>query len=185
MNASRVPDQVTTSQTYGVDWQFSSVRAGYHGTHTFQDSRQVGRENADAVNQTHTVSVSISTISQLMFTLDGSVESLENRQTSTTVRTNRLGLGISALLSRGFNTNINGTLSRSKDNVGASSQTQGAFSLESSYAFDLSRSFVFNWRGQLFVRYAWNEAVSSNALFDLRARTRAWVITTGISLNLF
>jgi hypothetical protein len=185
MTATRVPDQVTTSQAAGIEWQINGLRAGYRGTYTLQDNRQVGQENADAVNRTHTVSISFPALSRVVATLDGSLESLENKGTNSMVRTNRLGLGLSALLFRGFSTNMNGSISRSKDNAGSTSQTQGFFSLETSYAFDLSHSLVFNWRGQLFVRYAWNEAVSTNDLFDVHSSTRAWVITTGVSLNLF
>jgi hypothetical protein len=185
MTAIRVPDQVTTSHSAAVEWQLNGVRTGFRETRTVQDNRQPGREDADAVSETQTVSISISALSEMAINLDGSLESLENKETATTLRTRRIGLGLSMLLFAGLNTNVNGTLSKSGDNIGSSGQTQGSFSLEGSYAFDLSRSFVFNWRGQIFVRYAWNEAVSTNSLFDLHSRTRAWVITTGISLNLF
>ena len=185
MTATRVPDQVTTSKTAGIECQLNGLRAGYRGAYTLQDNRQVGRENADVANQTHAISLSISAVSQLMVTIDGSLESLENKETQQIVRTNRIGLGLSASVFRGCTTSINGTLSRSKDKSGSASQTQGFFSIESSYAFDLSRSFVFNWRGQVFARYSWNESTSANDLFDIHSRTRAWVISTGISFNLF
>jgi hypothetical protein len=182
---TRVPDQVTTSQTAGIEWQITNLRVGYRGTYTLQDNRQTGRENADAVNRTHGVSLSVTPFPQLVMTAEGSLESLESLETSTIVRTRRIGLGLSALLLPGTSTNVTGSLSTTKNDDGSSSQRQASFSFETSYSFDLSRSFIFNWRGQLFVRYAWNEGLSRNLLFDQRSMTRAWVITTGISFNLF
>ncbi len=182
---TRVPDQVTTSQTAGIDWQSTGLRVGYRGAYTLQDNRQTGRENADAVNRAQGVNLSISPVSQLVTTIEGSLESFENMETETVIRTRRIGLGLSALLIPGTSINITGSLSTSKNDDGSNSQKQASFSFETSYTFDLSRSFVFNWRGQLFVRYAWNEGVSDNFLFDLHSQTRAWVVTTGISFNLF
>lgn len=182
---TRVPDQVTTSQTAGVEWQIDQFRAGYRGTYTKQDNRQIGREGADAANKVHSISLSVSPFAQVALTIEGSRESLENMELGTVIRTNRIGLGLSTLLFPGASTNFNGALSTSKNDDGSDSQQQASFSLEGSYAFDLSSSFLFTWRGQLFVRYAWNEAVSRSALLDLRSLTRSWVITTGVSFNLF
>ena len=182
---TRVPDQVTTTQTASVECQVSVLRAGYRGTHTLQDNRQAGRENADAVNRTHGLALSISPLQQLAMTIEGSLESLESLETNTIVRTKRVGLGLSALLLPGVSTVLNGSFSSSENDDGSNTQEQASYSLEASYAFDLTSSFVFKWRGQLFMRYAWNEAVTSNALFDLHSLTRAWVITTGVSFNFF
>jgi len=57
--------------------------------------------------------------------------------------------------------------------------------VETSYAFDLSSSFVFNWRGQMFARYSWSEFTTRDNVFNLDIQTRAWVVSTGISFTLF
>ena len=182
---TRVPAQVTTSQTAAVEWQVSGLRAGYRGTHTVQDNQQVGRENADAVNRIHSLALSLSPFQLMTMSIEGSLESMENLEISSIVRTKRIGLGLSALLFPGASTSFNGTLSSTENDDGSNEQRQASFSVEASYALDLSSSFMFTWRGQLFVRYAWNEAITSNALFDLRQQARAWVITTGVSFNIF
>lgn len=181
----RVPDQVTTSHTTGIEWQGNTVRAGYRGTFTRQDNRQIGRENADAVNRANGLNVSFSPVTQLSVNLEGLLESSENTESGSVIRNKRMGASILAQLFASTSVSLNASLSTSKPDDGSSNQRQASFSLETSYAFDLSSSFVFNWRGQVFARYSWSESKSRDNVFNLDTQTRAWVVNTGISFNIF
>jgi hypothetical protein len=181
----RVPDQVTTSHTAGIEWQGSSLRLGYRGTYTTQDNRQPGKENADAVNRTNGFNISFSPLTQVSLNLEGSLESSENTETGSIIRNRRVGANLLAPLVLGVTALLNASLSTSQPDDGSSSQRQALFSLETSYVFDLSSSFVFKWRGQAFVRYSWSEFETRDNVFNLDSQTRAWVVNTGISLNLF
>jgi hypothetical protein len=181
----RVPDQLTTSHSAGIEWQGSSLRVGYRGTHTTQDNRQVGGENADAVNRTNGLNISFSPVTQVFLTLEGSLESSENTGTGAVIRNKRIGTTLLASLVEGASTSVTASLSTSAPDDGSSSQRQTLFSLETSYAFDLSSFFVFKWRGQAFVRYSWSEFESLDNVFNLDSHTRSWVVNTGISINLF
>ncbi len=181
----RVPDQVTTSHTAGIEWQGSSIRASYRGAFTRQDNRQIGRENADAVNRANGLNISLSPVTQISVNLEGLLESSESTESGSIIRTRRTGAGVLAQPFAGSSVSLNASLSTSKPDDGSSNQQQASFSLETSYAFDLSSAFVFKWRGQAFVRYSWNEFKSRDEVFNIDTRTRVWVVNTGISCTLF
>ena len=182
---ARVPDQLTTTHSAGVEWQGGSLRVGYRGTFTTQDNRQPGRENTDIVGRTNGLSLSFSPIAEISTSLDGSLESIENTGTGMILRTDRAGFNVLAGLFTGATASLNASLSVTEPDDGTSEQRQASFSLETSYAFDLSSLFVFSWRGQMFVRYSWSEFTSRDNVFNLDSRTRAWIVNTGISINLF
>lgn len=183
--AERVPDQVTTSHAAGIEWQGSSVRLGYRGNFTQQDNRQIGRENADVFSRTNGFSLSFSPLSQVSVNLEGSLESTENTDISLINRTKRIGASIFAQLLAGSTVSLTTSLSSSKPDNGSSTQRQSLFSLETSYAFDLSSAFVFHWRGQLFARYSWSEFKSRDNVFNIDTQTRAWAVNTGITFTIF
>jgi len=181
----RVPDQLTTTHSTGVEWQGGGLRVGYRGAFTMQDNRQPGRENFDIVGRTNGLSLSFAPIAEVSLTLDGSLESIENTGTGMILRTDRAGLNALAALFAGVTASLNASLSVTEPDDGTSEQRQASFSVETSYGFDLSSLFVFSWRGQVFVRYSWSESTSRDNVFDLDSQTRAWVVNTGISINLF
>ena len=181
----RVPDQMTTSHTAGIEWQGGNLRVGYRGAFTTQDNRQAGKENADAVNRTNGLNISFSPVTQVSMNLEGSLESSENTETGTVIRNKRIGTNLIASLVAGASASLTASLSTSAPDDGSSSQRQALFSLETSYAFDLSSFFVFKWRGQAFIRYSWSEFESRDNVFNLDSHTRAWAVNTGISINLF
>jgi hypothetical protein len=181
----RVPDQMTTSHTAGIEWQGGSLRVGYRGAFTTQDNRQAGKEKADAVNRTNGLHVSFSPVTQVSMSLEGSLESSENTETGAVIRNRRFGTNLLASLVAGASASLTASLSTSEPDDGSSSQRQALFSLETSYAFDLSSYFIFKWRGQAFIRYSWSEFESRDNVFNLDSHTRAWVVNTGISFNLF
>jgi hypothetical protein len=183
--AERVPDQVTMSHTAGCDWQASDLRVTYRGAITTQDNRQVGRENADAVTRVHGLTVAFSPLARLSLNIEGAVESNENVATGSVLRLRRLGAGVNATLFPGANATANATLSATAPDDGSTSQNLASFTVETSYAFDFSRSLLFAWRGQLFVRYSWNQFILRDDLLLMRTANRAWAIHTGASMTLF
>ena len=181
----RVPDQITTSHTAGIEWQGGSLRVEYRGAFTTQDNRQAGKENADALNRTNGLNISFSPVTLISMSLEGLLESSENTETGAVIRNKRIGTNLLASLVAGASASLTASLSTSQPDDGSSSQRQALFSLETSYAFDLSSHFAFKWRGQAFIRYSWSEFESRDNVFNLDSQTRAWVVNTGISLNLF
>lgn len=180
----RVPDQVTTSHSITADWQERTFQVSYRGAFTFQDNRQVGRENADLKSNTHALGITLSLRSGVSIGVDGSQESNANTEINLISRTTHVGLRVSGQPLPGSNVSFSGSLSRTKPNTGTSRQDQASLSVDTSYSFDLSSLLVVNWRGQVFARYAWNEVRSDDTLFNVHSLVRAWSISTGVSFSI-
>jgi hypothetical protein len=58
-SASQVPDQITTSQVLGAEWQPGTARLTYEWDRSLQDNRQPGRESADFETVKHTFGVGV------------------------------------------------------------------------------------------------------------------------------
>ncbi len=181
----RVPDQLTTSHTAGIEWQGYGMRVAWRAGLTLLDNRQPGRENADAVNRTQGLNVSVAPLSTVVVGVDGSLESAEDLENSTVIRTRRVGASISGQPFLGAGLNLAASLSTTKPGNGSAAQKQASCTVEASYAFDLSSAFVFSWRGQIFVRCTWNELSSRDFVFGLNAYRRSWVLQTGVSFTMF
>jgi hypothetical protein len=139
----------------------------------------------DIVGRTNGLSLSYSPVPEVSLNLDGSLESTENTETGAILRTDRVGGSVLALLFAEVAASLNASLSTTEPDDGTSSQRQASVALEASYSFDISSLFIFKWKGQMFVRYSWSEFTMRDNVFDLDLQTRAWVVNTGISMNLF
>ena len=53
---SHLPDQITTSHDISNSWQFETFSLSLQSSHSFQDNRQIGREESDFKNLQHSVS---------------------------------------------------------------------------------------------------------------------------------
>jgi hypothetical protein len=182
---SRVPDQVTTSHAAGIEWQGRHLTVAYHGAFTLQDNRQPERENADILNRAHAISLTILPLEQLSVNLDGALESTENTDISAIVHIRRLGANVLARPLTSSTVTLSGSLTTSEAADGSSSSQQAFFSIETAYAFDFSPALVFNWRGQVFARFSWNDSRTEDRTFDVNVYQRAWTVTTGVSFNIF
>lgn len=180
-----VPDQVTTTHSTGFDWGGELLRCGYRGAYTTQDNRQPGRENADAVNRTNALNLTIAAARWFAASMEASLESNENTESGVIQRSRRIGANLSLLPWSGLTTLLTASRSVTEPDDHTSRQQQTQMMIESSYEFDFTPYVVFRWRGRVFARYSWNEAHERDNVFDVSSRSRAWVIHTGLSLNFF
>jgi hypothetical protein len=181
--AERVPDQVTTTHTVSIDWQQTFLQVGYRGAFTFQDNRQIGRSLADIRNALHSISATYGFTGGLSAGVDASEESTENVEINLINRTTRVGLRVTMQPLVGSNVALNGSVSQTTPSTGGNKQLQASFSLDTSYSLDLSSLLVIPWRGQVFLRYAWNEFQTHDLVFNIHSLTRAWSVTTGVALS--
>ena len=91
-NESHVPDQFSSNQLIGVEWQQALWQASYQWGRSNQDNRQPGRETADLKNFTNLVTIGVSPGGQVNLTGEMSFDSAVNRQQVRTDRTRRFAL---------------------------------------------------------------------------------------------
>ena len=86
---AQIPDQLSTNQTGGVDWQAGSVRWGYRMNYSNVDNRQPGRDLADSLAVAQSANLSVPVTSFLDAAAEFGWERTENTETGAVDRTKR------------------------------------------------------------------------------------------------
>jgi hypothetical protein len=184
-SASQVPDQITTSQTLGAEWQPGTARLTYEWNRSLQDNRQPGRESADFETVAHAFGAGVMSTSALDVGAEVSfegIDALEQRTHDTTRR-----LGINATWRPGRTTSIGGSLSRTFS--GNDPRTRKGRS--SDFTLQLTQDVVFaprspnRLRGQGFVRFARRTNRLTDLEFGADSQDQSWVLNTGLTFRIF
>lgn len=182
---SQVPDQISTNQLFAAEWQLQKLRFGYRFNQSFQDNRQVGREQADLRNIVNAFTVGLSPASVLDMNFELNAESANNREQNRTDRNYRLGSNINwrmterAALALTVSTIFAGDVARTTRSRNAE------FDLQWSYRFMLERSRFRKVQGQFFVKYANRYARSLDNLFGLSNLTKLQTFNIGLNFTFF
>lgn len=187
-SASDIPDQQTTIQDAGLNWQIDQWQLGYRVNQSDQDNRQPGFETADASTRTHGVTVGVTPRSNLRVGLEIGVERQDNKKLA---QKNYLRRGaINANWNVTPVTTLDGslTLSSTQDR-GADGDTHlSAVQLGIARGINLWRSESPTPRGQVFLRFTKrdNRLISISAPFDPpRQEGGVWNVASGLTLRLF
>jgi hypothetical protein len=182
---SHVPDQSSTNQSFGAEWQRERWRFGYRFNQSFQDNRQVGRELADFKAQVHNFSFGVTPFRRLNLSCELSSER------ANTLETNRLDRSLRA----GFNFTLQTTkaseLSATVSSIFAGdvakvSQSRNAdLDLQWGWRFGVERGQLRKVQGQFFIRYANRYARATDNLFLFRNITKIQTTSAGLSFTFF
>ena len=180
---THVPDQVSTNQTYGVEWQRTRWRFSYQRNSSDQDNRQIGRELADFLNTTNNIAISWNALAAVDVSADFGFDDAENKEQAQTNRTRRLGGSVNWRPTS--STVVAGTFSRTsqKDDPLASEQTSTDLRAELSQRFPLLRLTAGSSPGQLFVRFA-RQSGDVFGPFTPRTTRRNWNVNTGLTIGI-
>ena len=185
LSASQIPDQKSTNHLAGLQWQFSIVQAGYQFNRSFQDNRQPGRERADLLNLTNTVTISLTPHPRVSGGADFGFEGAENRESIQRDVTRRLGLnGRVRLTAR---TTLSGAFAgtRLRDD-GRTRRTRATdLNLELAQTFPLSKRVARKPQAQAFLRFARQSGSMFESLFGVDMRQRTWTLNSGLTVSLF
>jgi hypothetical protein len=184
-SASHIPDQLSTTHNANADWNGNGWRLGYRFSHAFQDNRQEGREDADFLNVTNSVSLGVNPWRFLDLGLDLSFDRAENKDTERIDRTQRLGFRGTLRPIQSLTVKASLSPTRTQDADLISRRTTNSINLEAAWSFTLGSGPQTLARGQVFVRYARRESRNRDAAFDLDQENHNWAVNTGVSLTLF
>jgi hypothetical protein len=184
-SASQIPDQLSANQTAMAEWQAKQLRFGYRFNHSLQDNRQLGRERADLRNLINGFTVGLTPSNALDLSLDLSLESAKNLETSRTDRTHRLGTNLNWRMSAKTALAAMVSTMFAGDLAQTSKSRNLELDLQWSYRFSVERSRYRKVQGQFFIRYANRYARLFDNTFDLRNRTRLQTLNTGLSFTFF
>jgi hypothetical protein len=181
---SFVPDQVSVNGTVGAQLQGSAWRMALRYNRSTQDNRQVGREDADFLNRSGTLSLGLTPLRSLELGADLAVEVAESHERDQENTTRRLGTTLVwQMLSA---STLSGSLSttHTTDQPRTMDQQSTDLRLELVQRLNVFGSGSTRAPGQLFLRYSriFGEQAAPGALGFSQ---RNWMLNTGASLTLF
>jgi len=182
---AHVPDQVNHIHTATLDWQAARWRFGYRFSYALQDNRQESREKADFVNRTSTLSLGLIPFGTLNLNVDVAFEGAENKEINRSDHTQRYGLNLSLQTTKSSALNVNLSTTLSGDDAKTSERQNSVVNLEWSLGFGFGRGERKLLKGQLFLRYAWQEGRSEDRIFGFADSTKNWSVNTGVNLSVF
>ena len=181
-NPSQIPDQLNTTHQFGLDWTFGDLTFNYKYANTFQDNRQVGRENADTRNISHQLSTNWQINPQLRFNLGYNFLSNDNIEQQITNFTSSPTLGLSWELNPGLLFAFNYNLSNNSDSRDRAANRAESLELLLTYNFKLN-SFGRDLPGTSFIRYNKQSASSRDTFNNINSDAANDAITAGFSLS--
>jgi len=184
-SASQVPDQLTTSQTLGAEWQARNGRVVYEWNRSLQDNRQAGRATSDFRTVMHTIGAGLAPTTAFEVGAEIGLEGIDALEQGTHDVTRRAG--INATWRPGRTTSIGATVSRTFS--GNDPRTRKGRS--SDFTLQLTQDVAFAPRspnrlqGQGFVRFARRTNRLTDLEFGASSQDQSWVLNTGLTFRIF
>ncbi|MDQ3666625.1 MAG: hypothetical protein M3410_08620 [Acidobacteriota bacterium] len=184
---SQIPDLIATNQTFGAEWQLPrSLRLGYRFNHSFQDSRQLGRERGDLQNMVNGVSFGFSPHKALDLSFDVNADRSSNFEQNTLDNTLRFGTGLTWRLSKTMAWAMNVSTTGAGNRANTSSRRDADFDIQYSWRFlTIEKSRFRKTQGQFFIRYANRYASASDRIFGFNTFTKLQTFNAGLSFTFF
>lgn len=181
---SQRPDQLNKVHGLDFSWALEPVTLTYGISYSDQDNRQLGRQNADYKDYTH--SATLSWLVNDGLNMNFGLGRTRNYSVETDLTTYATNGSIGADWSFGedwqFAFNIDKTLNSDSVNSARSRNTGGQAQL--GYRFEIPDG-LRKMPGQIFVRYSRQDSLNTDVIFDIRDAQRYWFIDVGVSLSLF
>jgi hypothetical protein len=180
---SHLPDQLTTSHNLASNWQLETISFSLQSSHSFQDNRQIGRENSDFSSLQH----SVSTNWQQNESTAWSLSLGKNRQADIENNKNLYSQSVSISYNwqsiDGLGINLNYGLSKDKDSL------KEASSLSTNADLALVKSLIEGewWlpiSGSISLRINYNDGETIDNVFDQSSRFGTKTAQLGFSFSL-
>jgi hypothetical protein len=185
LDPAAIPDQIGTNQSLAADWLIQKLRLGYRFNHSFQNSRQTGRELADLTNVTNVLSFGMSVANSLDLNWDINVDRASNKEALTRDRTVRLAPSINWRPTQKSALASNLSFTFAGDAAGVRRNKNIEFDIQWSCRFGFERDRLRKVQGQFFIRYANRFARTHERLFALNTITKTQILNTGLSFTFF
>ncbi|HUE83905.1 MAG TPA: hypothetical protein VMM84_17510 [Pyrinomonadaceae bacterium] len=182
---SHVPDQASTNQNLNADWQIKVLRLGYRLNHSFQDNRQVGREQADLKNLVNAFTVGLQPHRRFELNFDLSKERSNNLESGRQDNNLRAGVNFNwqATSRSAFAATISSTFAG--DALQTNKSRSADLDLQWSMRFGAEKSAYRKVEGQFFIRYANRYARSEDNIFFFNNLTKLQTFNAGLTFTFF
>jgi hypothetical protein len=180
---SKIPSQHNNTQEIGLGWKFSDALSfDYKFSNTFQDNRQLGRENADFHNISHQFSVGWQPSQQLRFNLGYNLTNAQNIERQITRFTHSPTFGVSWEFVPDVTLAVNYNFNNDSDSIGESLTRSNALDLLLTWNFK-TNTFGRENPGSVFLRYSGQSNLNSSSIGNINTDSTINTIGAGMSLS--
>jgi hypothetical protein len=180
---AKIPDQFNVTQQLGLVWKFSDALSfDYKFSDTFQDNRQVGRENADFHNTSHQFSLGWQPSQQLRFNLGYNLTSAQNIERQITRFTQSPTFGVSWEFVPDVTLAVNYNFNNDSDSIGESLTRSNALDLLLTWNFK-TNTFGRENPGSIFLRYSGQSNLNSSSIGNINTDSTINTVSAGMSLS--
>jgi hypothetical protein len=187
VSSTQIPNQASINQTFSAEWQLTSkIRTGYRFNHSFQDTRQGGRERNDLLNENHAVTIGLNVIKDLDLNFDIGSERASSFQQNTINNTVRAGTNITWRMTPKMAWALNASTTGAGDRANTSHRRDA--DLDVQYTWRFLNTEKNRWRkmqGQFFVRYANRYGFSRDFLFGFNTFNKLQTFNAGVNFTFF
>jgi hypothetical protein len=181
--SSEIPNQLNNTQEIGLEWKFSDAFSfDYKFSNTFQDNRQLGRDNADFHNISHQFSVGWQPSQQLRFNLGYNFTNAQNIERQITRFTQSPTFGVSWEFVPDVTLAANYNFNNDSDSIGESLTRSNGLDLLLTWNFK-TNTFGRENLGSVFLRYSGQSNLNSSSIDNINTDSTINTISTGVSLS--
>ncbi|MBK9064376.1 MAG: hypothetical protein IPL89_14455 [Acidobacteria bacterium] len=184
-NETQIPDQVAENQIAGADWQAGSVRWGWKLSYSSTDNRQPGRDQADTLGTSNTVSLSLPVSSFLDASAEYGLERAASKESGSVERTKRAAGTLGLKPFPNATLSANGSRTATGDDAATKDGLNWVVSVEAGWRFEPPKRGTHGVTGQISLRYGWTAQRNRDLVQGTETYRKTWTVGSGVSLNLF
>lgn len=184
---SHMPDQISTNQTFGAEWQLvSTLRAGYRFNHSFQDNRQPTRTRNDLLSIVNGVTVGFNPTRTLDLNFDIGTERSSAFDQNTVNSTFRVGTNITWRMNTKMVWTVNASTTGAGDHANTNHRRDADVDAQFSWRFlNTEKNRLKKVQGQFFIRYANRYGYARDFLFGFNTYTKLQTFNAGLNFIFF
>ncbi len=182
---THIPDQLSTSKTFGLVWTTQKFSIGYNFSVSEQDNRQPGRAEADFRNENKGVDINYRFTDRLDVTFGVvKVEAFDNENNLTTYDDN-YSLGLNWRITDKLGLTANYSESMGDDSQLTAERDGITGQAQLNWQFEMPVSSRKKIPVQFFISYALQDNRNIDNVFNIQNNSKVWTINAGLNIRLF
>jgi len=180
---SHLPNQLNLTLSNSLEWEFDKWSLGYQTEWSDQDNKQTGRDKADFNTLGHQLSLTLRPKESISLGISAGRVRARDEEQSTKRYDNTYGLNLDWQINEKITLSANHSKNRNKDNLNIEKGLSTNNGVKLSYQFNIATPKGKKLPGQVFVRYAKQDASSSNKEQNINTNAKNSAVYAGVNFS--
>lgn len=180
---TEIPNQINQQHQASIQWTFDELSLGYTFASSFQDNRQLSRENADFFNLSHQVSLNWQPSSRFQLTVGYSVASAESKEEGITRFNSSPTIGINWEFIKNLTLTLNYNTTSDRDSLNQKFTQATGLEAILTWRFRINAGNGSQLPGSAFIRYSQQSSLNRDNVFGSSTDFTIQVINAGLSIS--